>query len=244
MKKSFVALAALAALASGSAFAQKAGDWVIGAGWMHLATRDSSKPLAVTWPQSTVVPGSGASIGNSDTLGLSGEYFFNSDWSVEGVVGVPPTFKLYGTGTLAPAGQLGEAKQWSPAVLAKYHFLDGQSAFRPFVGLGLSYVWYGSVKLTPGLQNYITHLNPQLAQVPPSAVATTADLDSSFAPVFNVGATYQFDKNWGLSFSLSYLPLKTTAKLTTSVAGEQKMKSQASLKINPVVTYLAVTYRF
>jgi hypothetical protein len=39
MKKTMFALAALGALASGSAFAQNAGDWVAGAGWFHLRPR-------------------------------------------------------------------------------------------------------------------------------------------------------------------------------------------------------------
>jgi hypothetical protein len=70
-------------------------------------------------------------------------------------------------------------------------------------------------------------------------VNTTAKLDSSFAPVINVGASYQFDKHWGLSFSVSYIPLKTKAKLTTtSVYGLPVATSEASLKLNPIVTYL------
>ena len=49
MKKTMIALAALGALASGSAMAQQAGDWVVGAGWFHLSPQDSSKPLTVTY---------------------------------------------------------------------------------------------------------------------------------------------------------------------------------------------------
>ena len=52
MKKTMFALAALGALASGSAFAQQAGDLVIGAGWFHLSPQDSSKPLtAAGWSE-------------------------------------------------------------------------------------------------------------------------------------------------------------------------------------------------
>src|SRR4051794_28188047 len=98
MKKTMFSLAALGALASGSAFAQNAGDWVAGAGWFHLAPQDSSKPLTVTAPVQSVLQGSGASIKDSDTLGLSLAYFLDSHWAVEGVLGVPPKFKLEGTG--------------------------------------------------------------------------------------------------------------------------------------------------
>jgi outer membrane protein len=180
-------------------------------------------------------------VSDSDTLGLNATYFIDSNWAVEGVFGVPPKFKLDGTGTLGRVGQLGEARQWSPTILGKYYFNDGESAFRPFVGLGATYVWYSDVKLTPNLQSALA---TQFHQSP-FAVNTTAKLDSKFAPVLNIGAAYQFDKHWGISFSVSYIPLKTKAKLTTnSVFGLPVATSEASLKLNPIVTYVAATYRF
>jgi outer membrane protein len=223
MKTKFLALATLAALGSGSALAQKAGDWQVGAGWLHFAPQDSSKPLTFTSPIAAVVPGSGASVGTSDTLGLNLTYFIDSHWAVEGVMGVPPKFKLSGEGTLGPIGELGEAK------------------FRPYVGLGATYVWYSDVKLTPGLQGALANR----LGLPPSALsATTAKLDSSFTAVFNAGVAYQFDPHWGMAFSVSYIPLKTTAKLTTTARGFPVATSESSLKVNPIVPYLAVTYKF
>ncbi|KAF1070933.1 MULTISPECIES: OmpW family protein [unclassified Variovorax] len=241
MKKTMLALAALGALTSGSAFAQKAGDWVVGAGWFHLSPQDKSKPLMLTSPVQSVLAGSGASVSDSDTLGLNAAYFLDDHWAVEGVLGIPPKFKLEGTGTLARVGELGKARQWSPTILGKYYFNDGNAAFRPFVGLGATYVWYSGVQITSNLQEA---LGSQLRQRPLSTV-TTAKLDSSFAPVLNAGLAYQFDKHWGISFSVSYIPLKTKAKLTTtSITGLPIATSEARLKLNPIVTYVAATYRF
>ena len=240
MKTRLFALAAVAAMGSGSALAQKAGDWQVGAGWLHFAPQDSSEPLTFTAPRPAIVPGSGASVDSSDTLGLNAQYFIDSHWAVEGVIGVPPKFKLQGTGTLGPIGELGEARQWSPTLLAKYYFLEGDAKLRPFVGLGATYVWYSDVKLTPGLQGALA----SRVGIPAGRSATTADLDSSFAPVFNLGAAYQFDQHWGMSFSVSYIPLKTTAKLTTTVAGVPVAMRESRLKVNPIVPYLSVTYKF
>jgi len=241
MKKSFLAAAFIAALGSGSAMAQNAGDWVIGAGWMHFAPQDSSEPLTFTSPVYAQVPGSGASVGGSDTLGLSTVYYFDSNWGVEGVFGIPPKFKLSGEGTLGPIGELGDAKQWSPAILARYTFGNGNDTLRPFVGIGATYVWYSDVNLTPGLQGA---LGARLG-APAGTTTTTAKLDKSFTGVLNAGATWQFDKHWGLSFSVSYIPLKTTAKLTTTtITGRQIATSESRLKLDPIVTYLAATYRF
>lgn len=241
MKKTkLFVLAVVAAAGSGSALAQKAGDWQVGAGWLHFSPQDSSKPLTFTSPVAAVVPGSGADAGNSDTLGLSATYFIDSHWGVEGVIGIPPKFKLYGTGTLAPIGELGEARQWSPTILAKYYFNDGEARLRPFVGLGATYVWYSDVNLTPGLQGALANR----LGIPAAASSTTAKLDSAFAPVFNVGAAYQFDPHWGMLFSVSYIRLSTTAKLTTTARGVPVATSESSLKLNPIVPYLALTYKF
>jgi len=128
------------------------------------------------------------------------------------------------------------------AGFARNYFGGGESAFRPYVGLGATYVWYSDVELSSGLQNT---LGARFG-LPPGATTTSAKLDGKFAPVVNVGAAYQFDKNWGVSFSVSYIPLKTTAKLTTTTTatGAPVSTSEASLKVNPIVPYLAVTYRF
>jgi outer membrane protein len=241
MKKTMFALAALGAVASGSAMAQSAGDWVVGAGWFHLAPRDSSKPLTVTAPVQSTLLGSGAGVSNSDTLGLSALYFFDSHWAVEGVFGIPPKFKLNGEGTLSQVGQLGEARQWSPTILGKYFFNEGSDAFRPFVGLGAAYVWYSNIRLTSSLQGALA----SQFHTSPFSVNTTAKLDSSFAPVLNAGVAYRIDKHWGVSFSVSYIPLKTKARLTTTtITGLPVANSEASIKVNPIVTYLAATYRF
>lgn len=242
MKANAMALAAAAALSSTGALAQQAGDWVFGAGWMHFAPQDSSSPLTFTAPRPAVLFGSGAAVSNADTLGLSANYFFDSHWVVEGVIGVPPKFSLHGIGTLAPIGEIGTARQWSPAIVGKYYFRDGEAQFRPYLGLGAAYVRYGSVNLTPNLQR---SFDARLG-LPPGTTVTTARLDSSFVPVFNVGAAWQLDRHWGFSFSVSYLPLKTTAILTTSAVGSgfPVARSQASLKLNPIVPYLAATYRY
>lgn len=232
-------------LGSAAVHAQQAGDWVLGAGWLHLAPQDSSQALQVQpagYPSAVTVSGSGAKVGGASTIGLSAVYYFTSNWGVETVIGIPPKFKLDGSGTMAGVGRIGEARQWSPTVLLRYTFLDAESKFRPFVGFGGTYVWYSDIKLT---DNINSALAARLG-APSAAVNTTAKLSKSFAPVINVGAGYQFDKNWGLAFSVSYLPLKTKATLTTrsNVTGATVATSRTKLTLDPIVTYLSLTYRF
>jgi outer membrane protein len=76
---------------------------------------------------------------------------------------------------------------------------------------------------------------------------TDVSTDRSWAPVFNAGLTYAFSEHWFAGFSLSFVPLHATAKLTTQAqtpVGPLTVKSEAKLRLNPIVTYLNVGYRF
>ncbi|MFT4190336.1 MAG: OmpW family outer membrane protein [Comamonas sp.] len=243
--KGLMGVALATAVLGGTAQAQQAGDLVLGAGWLYLAPQDSSQPLQVQpagYSSAITRANTGATVSNASTLGLSAVYYFSSNWGVETVLGVPPKFKLDGSGNLAAVGRIGEARQWSPTLLLRYTFLDGDAKFRPFVGVGGTYVWYSGVRLQSGINSVLA----SSLGVSSAATSTTASLSKSFAPVINVGASYQFDKNWGLSLSVSYIPLKTEATLTTRVkaTGTTVATSRTKLTLDPIVTYLALTYRF
>ena len=239
MKSTLKALSWAAALTALAAFslpaaAQSAGSNLVNLGWFHFAPNDSSDPLQIVSPVPSTVAGSGATIKDSDTVGLALTHFFTDNIAVTADMGIPPKFKLNGTGTLSALGELGNAKQWSPAIVAKYFFGDAESKFRPFIGAGVTYVWYSDVQLSRSLQT-------QLAGATASA---TADLSSSWAPVANIGASYNFDKNWSVSLSVSYIPLKTDADITGTTAGGTVTKANTSLTVDPLVTFLSVGYRF
>ena len=64
------------------------------------------------------------------------------------------------------------------------------------------------------------------------------------APVLNAGVNYAITKNLGVSFSVSYIPLKVTADLTTRVGDQVVARSRTRMRVNPVIPFLYVTYRF
>ncbi len=235
-------LAAVAAFSALAAFslpvaAQSAGDNIINVGWFHLTTDDSSKPLRQTSPGSITFVGSGATVGDADTLGIAFTHFVTDNFALTADLGIPPKFKLDGDGTLAGLGRLGTAKQWSPAILAKWYFGDRNSQVRPFVGLGLTHVWYSSVKLSQSLQTLVT--------APAPGGTATANLSSSWAPVANIGLTYNIDKKWSLGFSVSYIPLDTDAEIIgRSAGGTVISRHVTNLTLDPLVTFLSVGYKF
>jgi len=237
MKKTFKAATYAAALSLAAfalpAAAQSAGSNIVSLGWFHIAPNESSETLQRTAPTPFTFTGSSASVPDSDTVGVAFTHFFTDNAALTFDAGIPPTFKLQGGGTLAPLGQLGTAKQWSPALVAKWYFGSADSAFRPFIGAGVTYVWYSDVELSPLLQRTLT-----------SGGTASADLSSSWAPVANIGASYNFDKNWSLSLSVSYIPLKTKADITGTTPGGTQVKANTTLTLDPLVTFLSVGYKF
>jgi outer membrane protein len=240
MKRSFRVLrnmTAVSALAVASlpAAAQSAGSNIVNLGWFHFDTHDSSEPLTFTeGPFVGTVAGSGAEVGSADTIGLAYTRFFTDNFALTFDVGVPPKFDLDGKGSLAGLGHLGSARQWSPAIVAKWFFGRPDDRFRPFVGLGATYVWYSDVNLSRSLA----------AQVAGPAGSASADLSSSWAPVANIGMIYNIDKKWSIGLSVSYIPLDTDADITGKIGNTVVSRSHTNLTLDPLVTFLSIGYRF
>lgn len=231
-KKMLVAAAAMTL--AGVAQAQSAGSNIISLGWFRVMPNSSSDPLTVDSPRSFVRSGTGAKIESADTLGIAFTHYFTDNISGEFVLGIPPKHDVSGDGSFAKYGKLGTVRQWSPAVLVKYHFFDAKTKFRPYVGIGVNYTWFGDETVTN--QNFVNN------EFGPGS-KMTASAKASWNPVFNVGANYAINDNWFVGLSVSYLPLSTTANFTTT-NGPLTIRSHTKIKIDPVVTYLNVGYRF
>ncbi|CAB3763286.1 OmpW/AlkL family protein [Paraburkholderia solisilvae] len=239
LKQAITGAVAFACIST-AAHAQTAGSFYVTTGWFHLAPQSSSDPLKETsvggTPVNITAPNTGAKISSADTAGFTAGYFITDHIVAQFDMGIPPTFDIKGTGQLEQFGKLGEAKQWSPALLLKYYFLAPQSKFRPYVGIGVSRVWFTDEKITNGAFEQAVLHGP-----------TTVTTDSSWAPVFNAGFTYAFTEHWFAGFSISYLPVSTTAKLNTAAqtpVGTLNVQSQTKIRLNPIVTLLSVGYRF
>lgn len=59
------------------------------------------------------------------------------------------------------------------------------------------------------------------------------------------GLAYNITQHWGVTASVTYIPLKTTSSvIIKAVDGTRLGESKAELKAHPIITYLAVTYKF
>ena len=242
MLKKQVLVVAAALLTCTAAQAQKAGDFVANLGWFHLAPLDSSDPLKVhALGTSVTAAGTGTSVDNADTLGFATTYFITDHIAAAAVGGIPPKFRLSGTGSLSALGCVGSAYEWSPTILLKYYFNDATSNLRPYLAGGAAYVWFSDVKLEPMASSGALLYSPGLGAALEGP--TTVKLSRSLAPVVNAGLTYNINQHWSIDASLSYMWLSVRATLTTqSKVGI--VTSSAKLKVNPIISFVSVGYRF
>jgi len=238
-------IAALAVLAACAApvMAQTAGDNIVSAGWFHIVPQDSSSGIT----GSSTIPTAHSSVSNGNTLGLAVTHFFTDNIGVTLDGGIPPEFTLYGKGSLTSYGEIGNAKQWSPAIVAKYFFGNAQDKFRPFVGAGLSYVTYSDVHLSSGFQGFASGatVNPLFA-----GGTATASLSSSVAPVISAGMIYNVSDRLSIGLSVSYLKFHTDATINatpTAIAQPylgSSLTYKTTIDINPIVSFISVGYKF
>ncbi|WP_206957758.1 OmpW/AlkL family protein [Trinickia acidisoli] len=240
--KRIYAAAVMSIAAVSAAHAQSAGQLVINAGWSHFSPQGSSDPLTVNaLGQSAVMAGSGATISSGDTFGLTASYYVTDHISADTEMGVPPTWHLNGSGTLAGAGELGTARAWSPAILVNYHFGEPNARLRPYLGAGVTYTWFSNVKLSNAVSGGQILASPAVGTALEGP--TSVSLSQSFAPVVNAGLTYNIDSHWSIGASIAYSWLTTKATLTTQ-SSVGTVTSTTKLKVNPIVTFLSVGYRF
>lgn len=233
-------LATLLCAASSTASAQHAGDVIVGAGWMRLAPQVSTEPMQTT--VDTVVGTrhlSDSSISSkvnvANTLGLTATYFITDHIASELIAGIPPRFSIDGAGSASQYGKLGSARMWSPTLLVKYYFGAANAKFRPFVGVGASYIWFTDGKITNDA--FRQRLGGE----------TNVSVNKGLAPVLNAGVSYAITKHWYAGLSVSFIPVSRTLTLTTpqsSLPGVKSSRSQIKTQLNPIVTYLNIGYRF
>ncbi|HZZ06854.1 OmpW/AlkL family protein [Paraburkholderia sp.] len=229
----------------------------------NVAPTPINTPLRL--PSSFTSSGTGLSTNSANTVGLTISHYLTDHIAVTTVAGVPPVFKIYGHGIIkppGPAGALGQqdlgdpqansivksVRQWSPALLFQYYFNAPTAKFRPFVGIGVSYNWFSDVQLS---QNFVQSTQNNLGAVlaagagKPGQTQVSAKASSSWQPVFNAGLTYAITDHWGLVASVTYIPLKTTSSVIIKAAdGTELGVSKAELKADPIISFLAVSYKF
>lgn len=218
------------------AHAQKAKEFYVTTGWMYLAPQSKSSTLhmvrAGDQPLDMELPNTAVRLGKSNTVGLSGGYFFTDHWAVELTAGIPPKFDIKGWDILEPLGKIAETTAWTPILQIKYRqpIIPKLNAS---LSAGFTYCWFTSSKIT----------NNQLDLM--LGGPTDMRISGAFRPAFSGGITYSITDQWFVGGNFSVIPLSVDATLTTRNQTENRLdKYKINVDLNPIMTYATVGYVF
>jgi outer membrane protein len=220
MIKTLTSLAVVAALTlSPLASANQAGDILVRGGLTMVSPDSAKAPVLLDG----AVSGLEVSVDDNTQLGLTFAYFFDSNWAIEVLAATPFSHDINlhdGTTTT----KLAEVKQLPPTVSALYYF-DTNSAFKPYVGVGLNYTIFFSEDFTSTYSD---------------AGFSDLELDGSFGLAVQVGADYHFNDKWHVNASARYIDIGTDASF--KVGGTTN--GTASVDVDPMVYSLMIGYKF
>lgn len=135
MRKTLLALAAVASLAPQFAAAQDTGNWIVRARAVSLqSSNTNSADLSATLSAVTGGASNSASVNNKWLPEVDFTYFFTPNIAAELILTVPQKHTLTADGF----GDLGTFKHLPPTLTVQYHF-TGLGFARPYVGAGVNY---------------------------------------------------------------------------------------------------------
>lgn len=229
-------------VAASAAFAQKAGEWIVGFGWTHISTNETLGPTnttgsngnsAVTDAYNARLAGATAHIGGKDTLQFGATYMVTDNIGAELSLGVAPklTMDLSTPAAGSHPGAL-SARSLTPVLFAKYFFMSPTATFRPFIGLGVTHLSFRDAGYN--------HADAAVGTIAGKSIS----LSSSWAPAYSVGGSYKLNEKWSLNGAVTYIPLKTNATLVGPGAGVGDITTTSTLKLNPTAYCVALGYTF
>ena len=201
MKKSipFLTFSALALVAS-VASAQSAGTWLGRLGMTTIAPQVSSGDMSAP-----SFPGTKSDVSSASQVSGGVTYMYTDNFSVDVPLALPFTHKLIGAGALAGAGQIGEVQALPLTVFFQYRFLEANSQFRPYLGLGATYAYFFNEKGGAALT----------AMTNPGGPTTTIKVDSKFTVTPQIGLTYAIDDKLFVDVFYSKSMLQTRNTFST-----------------------------
>lgn len=224
MKFTLIPVAALAACLAQGVNAQAAPDgnptgWYIQVGPGSI-TFDESATIAAG---GAVIPGAGADLSNNGSLALGIGYRLNPNVSLLGLIGVPPTTSIYGTGPIA--GLRAGRVTYGPSMLVANYHMTQLGKFQPFVGAGLTY--------TVVLDQDGDAIN-------------NLEVDNALGGVMRAGFDYMFDDHKGMFLSVQKLFVETniSGTIDPAIPGLGGAPVSGKIGLDPLIIHAGYTYRF
>jgi outer membrane protein len=208
-----LALVALA-LVSGAAAAD--GDNVVKVGITYYDTHSKTNGISGIG----VPPGADVDVDSATTAIFVYERLLtpiSPNLGIEFVLGIPPTLKAHGTGSVAFLGEVLSAKNITPTLLLNYHFFGPDTALRPYLGIGINYTHFSDIK---------------------SSLAPDVQMGDSTGLALQAGVNYAINKQWGVFASVAKVDVKSKVVATGATV------LTTTVDFRPIVYSAGVSYQF
>jgi outer membrane protein len=214
--------ALIAATLATSAHAQSQGSWLVRGGVVQLSPQVTSGNL--TAPS---LAGVQSDVSKGTQIGGGITYMWTNNLAIDLPLALPFKHDLYGAGSIAGVGKIGDTKAIPATLMLQYRFGEAGAVFRPYLGIGATYAKFDGERSTATLSALTggTPANP-----------TTISIQSKMAATFQVGGSYRIDERWFVDGGITRTPLKTRNTLSTG--------QTLDITLNPIGISLGVGMRF
>jgi len=164
-----------------------------------------------------VPAGADSEVGDATTVIFVYERMLNPNVGIELVLGIPPTVKAYGAGSVAFLGEVLSAKNVAPTLLVNYHFGNPGDKWRPYVGAGINYTKFTDIE---------------------SKLAPKVEMSDSVGPTVQAGIDYALNNQWSLFASIA------AVKVKSDLVASGATVLTTTIDFKPLVYSFGASYRF
>lgn len=196
----------------------EAGDVYMRVRGILVAPTESSSGILPAFPTEKV------SVNNSAMPEVDFTYMATDNIGLELIAATTKHSASGKTGVTGGIGKLASTWVLPPTLTAQYHFAPGGKV-RPYVGAGVNYTLFYSEDASRGLE----------AAVGPTKVR----MKSSFGWAAQAGIDFDLNDRMFLNVDVKYIDIDTTARLSTTAAGVQRVR----ISLDPIVVGVGVGFR-
>lgn len=215
--------------------AHESGDILVRFGPTLVQPDDSSSDLiADNLGNLTAALGTktGVGVDSNTQAGITAVYMMDAHWGLEVLAATPFKHDITarGTGSLG-VYSVGETKQLPPTLSMLYFPNSAESAWQPFIGIGVNYTGFFDERTDGNFESVFGD--------------STIDLDNSWGLAGRIGFDYALSNDWGLTASAWWIDIDTegTVKSPTGVGlGVQSLA--VDVQIDPVVYQVGFYRKF
>ena len=188
---------------------------------------DPDEESSLIYAGGTGLPNTSVTVDDNVQLGLTGLYMVSNNIGVELLAATPFSHTVSAKGLEAlNVDEVADVKHLPPTVSVQYFPMSSDSAFQPYVGIGLNYTIFFDEEATTSFEA--------------AAGESSVDLDDSFGFAFQLGCDFAISDNLVLNAAIWKVDIDTSATIDTANLGVVTV----DVDIDPMAYMLGVGYKF